>query len=91
MMRGEVTALQLLLVVSLIRQPHHQSHRRMIDSVAPAQQRQEDCPGPIREVLGEFMDGIQRSCKCVGVLAIVHRNGVSLDRSHSSQAITLSS
>lgn len=51
MMRGEVTVLQLLLVVSLIRQTRHQSRRRMIDLAAPAQQRQEDGPGPVREGL----------------------------------------
>ena len=47
MMRVEVTAWQLLLVVSLIRKPHHQSWRRMIDSVAPSQERQEAHRGPV--------------------------------------------
>lgn len=80
--RGEVTVLQLLLVVSLIRQPCHQSRRRMIDLAAPAQQRQEDGPGPVREGLVRKkkkkkkrcvrnMCGLAHSCKCVGVLAVV--------------------
>lgn len=63
MMRGEVTVLQLLLVVSLIRQPRHQSRRRMIDLAAPAQQRQEDGPGPVREGL-EWMGGRKKIKLC---------------------------
>lgn len=51
----EVTAWQLLLVVSLIRQPQQQSWRRMMDSVAPAQLRHEGCQERVREGLNLSM------------------------------------
>lgn len=72
MMRGEVTAWQLLLVVSLIRRLHRQSWRKMMDSVAPAQLRHEGCQGGAQHI----HEGIKWMWGVYGVVLHVHVNQV---------------
>lgn len=72
----EVTAWQLLLVVSLIRQPQQQSWRRMIDLGAPAQLIHEGCQDWVR--VGFYMSMWKKEKVWVvgGVVLYFHLNQV---------------
>lgn len=72
----EVTAWQLLLVVSLIRQPQQQTWRRMMDSVAPAQLRHEGCRERVREGLIVSVWKKERGWGVGGVVLYSHVNQV---------------